>query len=295
MPSATTPSRTPYLRPASLDEALASLAQGGWTPLAGGTDFYPARVGREVTEPVLDLGAMGALRGISEDVLDGRAALRIGALTPWSGLSALPVWAQALSQAGGEIGARQIQNQGTLGGNLCNASPAADGVPPLLALDAVIELAHAGGVRRLPLSSFVTGNRRTARRDDELLTAVLLPQRGPQARSVFLKLGHRHSLVISIAMVAVAADLDARGRITASAAAVGACSPVACSLPALQARLDGLTPQELLRDCEALLDAAALAPLTPIDDLRASAGYRREAARCLLARALGMMAREMLA
>ncbi|MFO1199921.1 MAG: FAD binding domain-containing protein [Burkholderiaceae bacterium] len=278
---------TPYLRPSRLDDALARLAEGGWSVLAGGTDFYPARVGREVREPLLDLGAIGALRGLGEGDVDGTPALRIGALTTWSELAdaPLPEGLAALCQAAREVGGRQVQNQGTIGGNLCNASPAADGVPPLLALDAVVELASVRGTRRVALADFVVGNRRTTLGDGELLVAVLVPRRTARARSLFLKLGHRRYLVISIAMVALAADLDADGRVRLGAA-VGACSAAARRLPALEARVAGMVPEQLRARAESLVDASVLAPLAPIDDVRASAAYRLDAARALLARGL---------
>jgi CO/xanthine dehydrogenase FAD-binding subunit len=147
-----------YLRPESLEEALQALTRP-WTVLAGGTDFYPARVGRAIDEDVLDITAISALRGISEE----EAGWRLGATTTWSELIETPLAPlfDGLKQAAREVGGRQIQNAGTIAGNLCNASPAADGVPPLLALGAEVELAGRAGARRLPLSRFITGNRRT--------------------------------------------------------------------------------------------------------------------------------------
>ena len=125
-------------------EALTALARPH-VVLAGGTDFYPARVGRAIGEDVLDIGGIAILRGISAD----RAGWRLGATTTWSELieADLPPLFDGLKQAAREVGGRQIQNAGTLAGNLCNASPAADGVPCLLALDAEIEIA---GPRRQP-------------------------------------------------------------------------------------------------------------------------------------------------
>ncbi|HYD04507.1 MAG TPA: FAD binding domain-containing protein, partial [Reyranella sp.] len=169
-----------YLRPASLEEALAVLARP-WTVLAGGTDFYPARVGRAIDENVLDITGIAALRGI-------RAAddgWRLGATTTWSELieADLPPLFDGLKQAAREVGGRQIQNAGTLAGNLCNASPAADGVPPLLALDAAVELAGRAGARRLPLADFITGNRRTVLGSGELLVAIHVPRPARPTRS----------------------------------------------------------------------------------------------------------------
>src|ERR1700730_10046852 len=148
-----------YLRPRRLEDALTALARPHMV-LAGGTDFYPARVGRAIDEDVLDIGGIAVLRGISAD----SAGWRLGATTTWSELleTDLPPLFDGLKQAAREVGGRQIQNAGTLAGNLCNASPAADGVPPLLALDAEVELAGRAGTRPLPASAFITRNRRTA-------------------------------------------------------------------------------------------------------------------------------------
>lgn len=283
-----------YERPSGLEPALRRLAEGGWTPIAGGTDFYPARVGRPVRESLLDLSGIAALRGIAEERRGDDIGWRIGALTTWSTLARAPLVPAlaALRQAAREVGGVQIQNQGTLGGNLCNASPAADGVPALLSLDAQVELASLRGVRRLPLAQFVIGNRRTAIDADELLTAVIVPRRSPRAVSRFLKLGHRRYLVISIAMVALAADFDEAGQLSHCAVAVGACSPVAARLPAIERALLGAPRAGLARVFDGLGDAGAFAPLAPIDDLRGSAGYRRDAAAELIRRILVELAGE---
>lgn len=267
-----------YLRPTNLDEALQALARP-WTVLAGGTDFYPARVGRAIDEHVLDIGGIASLRGIAA----GPNGWRLGATTTWSELcdAELPPLFDGLKQAAREIGGRQIQNAGTIAGNLCNASPAADGVPPLLALDATVELAGRAGTRRLPLSSFIVGNRRTALAPDELLVAIHVPAPAGDVRSAFVKLGARRYLVISIAMAAATLAIADR-RIVAACIAVGACAPVARRLPALEAALRG-APVDALAAC---VDASQLAPLSPIDDVRGSAGYRREAVVILLRRLL---------
>ena len=192
-----------------------------------------------------------------------------------------------MRRAAAEIGGPQIQNAGTIGGNLCNASPAADGVPPLLVLDAEVELASAAGTRRLPLAAFLAGVRRTARRPDELLTAIHLPAAALTGRSAFRKLGARRYLVISIAMVA-ARLVVADGRVVSAALAVGACGPVATRLPAVEAAIAGAPADARL---PARIDAAAVAAaLAPIDDHRASAGYRAKAATELLRRAVAGLA-----
>ena len=273
-----------FERPRSVAEAANLLAAGDWALLAGGTNLYPAHVGRPVARPLLDLSRVAGLRGIRQS----GAGWSIGATTTWTDVirAELPPLFDALKAAAREIGGVQIQNTGTVAGNVCNASPAADGIPVLLALGAEVELQSALGSRRVPLEAFVLGSRRTARRDDELVTALHLPARGPRARSVFHKLGGRRYLVISITMVAAAIDLDAAGRVATAGVAVGSCSAAARRLLSLEARLVGLPPAQLA-EC---VEADDLAPLAPIDDVRASAAFRLDATLTLLRRALAGVA-----
>ncbi len=269
-----------YIRPAHLDDALAALAERPLTVLAGGTDLYPAMVGRPARLDVLDITGLEALRGIRQE----GGSWRLGALTCWSDLARgdLPPMLGALRRAAREVGGAQIQNTGTIGGNLCNASPAADGIPCLLALDARIELSSSRCRRKLPLSDFLLGNRRTARGPDELLTAILVPAPRGQVLSHFLKLGSRRHLVISIVMIAFALELD-QDRITRAGIAVGACAPTSVRLPELERRL---LRASLRPGLEQLVDEECLAPLSPIDDSRATAAYRRDACLTLLRRGL---------
>ena len=270
-----------YARPATVTEAIRALQSGGARALAGGTDLYPATQAQTLAGPVVDLTAIPALRGITRSA-DG---LRIGACTTWSEIAEapLPPALAALQQAARQVGGRQIQNAGTIGGNLCNASPAADGVPPLLACDAEVELAGPEGTRHMPLAGFITGPRRTALGKGDLLTAIIIPESGLAGSSAFLKLGARAHLVISITMVAARLVLDG-GRIADVALSVGSCSPVARRLPVVEAMLRGLSPA----DAAARIAPEAVAPhLSPIDDIRATAAYRAEAAATLLSRAVG--------
>lgn len=282
-----------YFRPTKLSEATFALASGRLSILAGGTDFFPARVGRAVAEDVLDITALRDLRGIEPD----GAGFRIGALTTWTDLirADLPPWFDGLKLAAREVGGVQIQNAGTLAGNLCNASPAADGLPNLLALDAEVELCSQAGSRRLPIAAFVLGNRTTARRDDELVTALHVPAPADGARATFLKLGARRYLVISIVMVAAVMAADADGRIADIRLAVGACSARPLRLPDLEATLRGEVMDRdavLLMLAEHLRTTDPLADLTPIDDVRGSADYRRDAALTLVRRAVLSLAGE---
>ena len=273
-----------YLRPAELDEALAALAARPRVILAGGTDYYPARVGRPVDDDVLDITGLSALRRIAET--DG--FWRIPALVTWSDLIAakLPGLFDGLKLAAREVGGVQIQNAGTVCGNLCNASPAADGTPNLLALDARVELASAAGPRVVPVAEFVTGNRRTMRRPDELVTGLIIPKPTRDARSTFLKLGARKYLVISIVMVGAVVEMDGDA-VAGARVAVGSCSAVAKRLPALEQRLAGRKLSALADQVE----ASDLAPLSPIDDVRGTAVYRGDAALTLVRRALAELAR----
>src|SRR5690349_13938459 len=201
-----------YAKPHSLEEALALLAEGPWRILAGGTDFYPALGAKPLRENVLDINVLPELRGISDDGDN----IVIGARTTWSVIAHadLPPSFDALKQAAREVGSVQIQNVGTVAGNLCNASPAADGVPVLMALEADVELRSLVGTRYVPLPEFILGNRRTARRKDELVTAIRVPKAAAAGRSAFVKLGARRYLVISIAMAAARIETASDGTVT---------------------------------------------------------------------------------
>ena len=281
-----------YLRPSTLDEALAALADRRsatrpWTILAGGTDLYPARVGRPFDDDVLDVSAVAALRTI--DIADD--TVRIPALATWTDLLRhdLPAAFDGLKAAARAVGGVQIQNRGTIAGNLCNASPAADGLPNLMALDARVELASATrGRREVPVGAFVVGNRRTVRQPDELVTAVLVPTLPAGARSAFIKLGARAYLVISIVSVAVVAEVTDDGKVAAARIVAGACSEVPERLEAAEARLVGGTAH---RDLAVTISDDDLAPLAPIDDVRATAAYRRAAALTLVRRAVAEVLR----
>jgi len=270
-----------FERPQTIAQAARLLASGPWAVLAGGTDLYPAHVGRAVAAPLLDITAIAGLRGIRRD----DRGWAIGATTTWTDVvrAELPPLFAALKAAAREVGGVQIQNTGTVAGNVCNASPAADGTPVLIALGASVALQSERGERELPIEDFVLGSRRTARAVDELVVAVRVPARSARARSAFAKLGGRRYLTISISTVAVVVDVDDSGAIVHAGVAVGSCSAVARRLPALEARLVSVAADS---DLAGLLDSADLAPLTPIDDLRGSAAYRRDATATLVRRAL---------
>ena len=269
-----------YHRPATLNEALALLAQGPLTVAAGCTDLFPATDRRALSGPVLDITGIAALRGVSV----GADGVTMGATTSWSDIirADLPPAFDMLKQAAREVGSVQIQNAGTVAGNLCNASPAADGVPCLMALDASVDLGSVRGTRRVPLAAFLTGPRQTVRAADEIMTSIHIPAAATAGHSRFVKLGARKYLVISIAMVAARIATTA-GRVSDAAVAVGACSAVARRLPGLEQALIGAPLSDLAACVTPDLVAAALAP---IDDIRADAAYRGHAATELVRRAL---------
>jgi len=270
-----------YLRPRTLNEAVDALGEPGAQVLAGGTDFYPALGERWISTPVVDITAVREIKGIARE----KDYFRIGGGTTWTKVlqTPLPQCFDALKSAAREIGSVQIQNRGTVAGNLCNASPAADSVPPLLALDAEVELASSSGTRRVPLPEFIVGNRKTLRAAGEILTAVIVPRTVEDAPSVFLKLGARRYLVISIAMVAAVVSVNEQGRVRYARVAVGSCSVRAQRLTALeQVLLDKPADAGLA----ALVSPEHLSSLSPIDDVRATATYRRDAALTLVRRSL---------
>lgn len=269
-----------YHRPPDLATALAVRAQYAatgqpLTVLAGGTDVYPAKATRagwgHTRHPdALDISGIASLNGITETA----PGWHIGALATWTDIirAPLPAAFDGLRQAAREVGGAQIQNRGTLVGNICTASPAADGVPCLLTLDARVHIASADGTREVTLADFITGPRRTALCPDEIVTGIAIPLQAGTGR--FLKLGARRYLVISIAMVAGVIDLDTEVRVRSARIAIGACSAVAVRQPLLEGFLVG-------RDLTAL-PADVIAPelitgLGPIDDIRAGAEFRHHA------------------
>ncbi|MCA1228608.1 xanthine dehydrogenase family protein subunit M [Saccharopolyspora sp. 6M] len=273
-----------FLRPASWREALEiRAARPAATVLAGGTDVLVGlNFGHDRPEALLDLTATGAEQEWSES--DG--VLRIGALLPYARLvDELGDRLPGLATAARTVGSPQIRNRGTLGGNLGSASPAGDGHPPLLASDARVEVASVRGTRTLPVAEFFTGPKRNALAADELIAAVHVPTAsGPQQ---FAKVGTRNAMVIAVCAFAIALHPDRR-RIGTG---VGSAGPVPFRATAaedfLAAELTASDRWERPRELPDLVVrrfgelVAAAAPL--VDDVRATAGYRRHA--------LGVLAR----
>ena len=263
-----------YHQPDSLCDALKLAAETGVQVIAGGTDVFPAQGDGPPGDNLLDITRLPELRGVTKTP----TGWRLGATTSWTEVqkAPLPPGFDGLKQAAREVGAWQIQNAGTVAGNLCNASPAADGVPPLLTLEAELDLSSATGTRRLPLSDFITGVRQTALRPGEIVTALQIPAMPDGARSRFMKLGARKYLVISIAMASALICCDRQGRIETARIAVGSCSAVAQRLRGLETALIGQGAQDIENQPGLFMDH--LDVLTPITDIRGSGAYRRDAA-----------------
>lgn len=275
-----------YRRAVNLEEAVRLRREMGYPFVAGGTDIYPA-IENGVRYPgLIDVSKIEALRGTIRREGD---TWIIPALATWSEVVAadLPVQFDALKQAAAEVGGRQIQNAGTVAGNICNASPAADGIPALMALGASVAITGPSGEREVPLEAFVLGNRKTALQEGEILCAVKVPARSARSASAFRKLGARRYLVISIVMAAAALECDADGRIAYAGISVGACAARALRLTAWEQALIG-KPVVGVNSLEVMSEY--LAPLSPLDDIRGSGAYRVHAAGVLVREALAKAA-----
>lgn len=260
--------------PRNLPDALALLrgATAETRVLAGGTDLMVEfETGRTQPDQLINVWALDELRGIARD----KAGLRIGALTTCAELVRDPLvraMAPILASAADEVGATQIKNRATLGGNLGTASPAADLNPVLCALDARVRLVSSAGARELPVAEFLTGYRTTLRRPDELIEAVWLPDPAPGQRAGFRKVGTRQAQSISKVVVAVALVLE-QGSITRLRAYAGSVAECTIELPALGC-LVGTRPD--VQALAAAARAAARSDARPVDDVRSTEQYRRQ-------------------
>ncbi len=283
MPNAVEPASE---SPASLAEALSLLSEAGeapWRPIAGGTDLMVQITG-EIGEPpgrVLDIWGLEELRGIAIDGDD----LVIGALATYTELRTSPLVAEfvpALAEAASTIGAAQIQNRGTIGGNVINASPAGDTLPVLLVLDARMVLASAAGERVVPASAFWPSYRTTARRDDELLVSVRIPL-ASERQIRFRKVGTRRAQAISKVVIALAWQAGGSSGWSSVRLALGSMAATTVRAPAAEAVLEGAQPTREVADAAV---TALEGELHPIDDVRSTADYRRSVAGRVLRRLL---------
>jgi CO/xanthine dehydrogenase FAD-binding subunit len=277
------PFEPPVVSPASLAEAY-SLAGGGHRPLAGGTDLLVQITGEIGPPPerVLDLGRLSELRGIT--VANG--ALELGALTTYTEIRRSPLCAEhapALVDAAATIGAAQIQNRGTIGGNAMNASPAGDTLPVLLALDAELIAGGSSGERAILATEFWPADRRTALRPDELLVRLRIPIVADRQQR-FRKVGTRRAQAISKLVLALAwREEPAAGVWRSVRLALGSVAATPIRAAEAEATLEGSRPDA---ETAARAAAALVAELQPIDDVRSTASYRRAVAGRVLHRLL---------
>ena len=267
-----------YYRPDKINDALYSLSKEKLTIAAGCTDLLPSTQQENLGNNILDISGIKSLRHISFE----NGFRKIGSGVTWTDLvenNELPKCYDMLKECSLQIGSKQIQNLGTIGGNLCNASPAADGVPCLLSLDASIELLSVNGKRVLKLEDFIKGSRKTELQNNEILSAILIPKEAEIGRSSFLKLGARKYLVISIAMIACKLNLkkDVISEITIS---VGSCSAVAKRIKSLENLLIGKSIKDELTTI--ILNYNYENYLSPINDIRGTNTYRFKASKVLV-------------
>lgn len=271
--------------PTRLEAAYALLADAAgvpWRPIAGGTDLM-VQIAGEIGEPpdrVLDIWALDELRGISVEA----DALVLGALTTYTEIRRSPLVAEhlpELADAAATIGAAQIQNRGTIGGNVINASPAGDTLPLLLALGAELVLGSAGGERTVAADAFWPAYRRTARRDDELLVRVRIPL-ADDRQVRFRKIGTRRAQAISKVVMALAwRSTAADGPWTDVRLALGSVAATPVRVPSTEAILEGARATPLTADAAS---TALRNEIEPIDDVRSTAEYRRTVAARVLHR-----------
>jgi CO/xanthine dehydrogenase FAD-binding subunit len=267
--------------PRTLAEALALLRDepGVWRPFAGGTDLMVLlEAGKLEHRKFFSVRHLSELRGVAES--DG--GVRVGALTTYTDVRRSELLGRhfpMLGQAARETGGIAIQNRGTLGGNIANASPAADTPPALLAYGASVELVSAAGTRRVPYAEFHTGYKQTVMRADELIAGVVLPRPAEGARHFYRKVGTRRAQAISKVCFAALAEAGDGGALGTVRVALGSVAPVVLRCTRTEGVLGGRRPDaELSRSA-----AEELArEITPIDDIRSTSRYRTRVAQNLL-------------
>jgi CO/xanthine dehydrogenase FAD-binding subunit len=264
--------------------ALAA-AGGGGRPLAGGTDLLvQMKAGRARPKAIVDLKRIPGMIGIREE----GGGFVIGAATPGAMLGAHAALAAAwpgVVEGANLIGSTQIQGRATLAGNLCNASPAADSVPAMMAAGATAVIFGSKGRREVPVEQVPTGPGATSLAADEFVAEIKLPPRPPRSSDAYLRLIPRTEMDIAVVGAGVSLTLDAGGTITAARVALGAVAPTVILVPEAAAAIVGTKLDEAALEA---LDAAARAAAKPIDDKRGTVDYRIKIAGVLARRAAGI-------
>ena len=269
------------LAPKNLSDALERMAQepGAWKPLAGGTDVMVLlEAGKLAQKKFINIWRLTEFGGIDAET----DAVSIGALTTYTEIRRHPILAREfplLAQAAAETGGIATQNRGTIGGNIANASPAADSPPALLVYDSELELVSARGSRRVPYAGFHRGYKQMHLAPDEMIRRVRLPRRTRSWKQSYRKVGTRRAQAISKVCLAAAAELS-NGSVVDARIALGSVAPVPLRATSSETVLRGrlLNPALVREACDALA-----AEIAPIDDMRSTARYRRRVAMELLA------------
>ncbi len=277
-------SSTEYIAPTTVQDAVASLAaaNGNGRILAGGTDLLvQMRTGRMSPQTIIDIKRIGETRTISET----DAAFVIGAAVTGAEMSAhksLCSTFPGVVEAMDLIGSQQIQGRASPGGNLCNASPAADCVPALIAAGAACTIAGPSGTRDVPVEQVVTGPGQTCLAADEFVVGFTLPKPPPGTGDAYLRLIPRTEMDIAVVGAGVCLTIDDKGTCTAARVALGAVAPTQVLVEDGAAALIGTTVDSAALD---KLAAAARAACNPIDDKRGTVDYRKKVAGVLAMRA----------
>ena len=271
-----------YLAPTTAEEAVRALGAAGARPMGGGTDLLvQLRAGRTKPDVIVDLKRIAGAIGVREEA----GGFVVGAATPGALLGEHAALVKAwpgVVEAANLIGSTQVQGRASLAGNLCNASPAADSVPAMIAARAVCVVAGPAGRREVPVEAICTAPGRTSLSPGEFVLEIRLPPRGARAGDAYLRLIPRTEMDIAVVGAAVSLTIDGAGVITDAHVALGAVAPTALLVPEAGAALVGSSLDEAALQ---RLDAAARAACRPISDKRGTAEYRTRIAGVLARRA----------
>ena len=266
-----------YFQPNNLNSAFDALDNNNNLTIAAGcTDLFPTTNDISLNKNVLDITNIDSIKGFQFD----DKYTKIGAATTWTDIinENLPSCYNMLKACAKEVGSIQIQNLGTIGGNICNASPAADSIPCLLSLDAKIELSSKNNKRIIPVDEFIYGARKTKLQTGELLTSIIVPRAKDKGFSSFKKIGARKYLVISISMVACYIYIT-DNKIKDIAISIGSCSEVAKRIFSIERQIIEKDINENFIDN---VDYSQLNEISPITDIRSTQTYRLKASHLLI-------------
>ena len=266
-----------YFQPNDLNSALDVLQNNSDLTIAAGcTDLFPITNNMSLDKNILDITNIKSIKGFQFNSKE----TKIGSATTWTDIinENLPSCYDMLKACAKEVGSIQIQNLGTIGGNICNASPAADSIPCLLALDAKLELSSANNQRIIPIDEFILGSRKTKLEQGEILTSIIIPKEKENGSSSFRKIGARKYLVISISMVACRI-LISNNIIEDISISVGSCSEVAKRIFSIERQL---IKKDINEDIFNQVDFSQLKEISPITDIRSTHVYRLKASQSLI-------------